>query len=333
MEGIRDGESKNLLSQKLRVSQKNNLGERFYRGMKYFVVDNWKSMVMALWIRAIVGLFTWKVIDYRRRSAYQAMENCVCIAKGAAETLIETPSLGSGQKPRQLMVLDESRTNNSAPTGAAPTKANNSAPIGAAHTGAPRTESEPDLVDLNPDAPAVAPASINKTTGAPAPTGRATVAYASTAQTRSSNANPSTDNSVRGNPFTWVRAEGRSEDHMHFNWPWRPRSNLFGQTRTDPNETTEIRRMLDLLLEKAQNQEAAVQALIQTSIEAQLANIRATVERTTPPSLHRSTNFEQRTEPERTLIQGTRLRFSPVSEHLTLPELTTILVDDPRLQI
>uniref|UniRef100_A0A1J3CL19 Respiratory burst oxidase-like protein A n=1 Tax=Noccaea caerulescens TaxID=107243 RepID=A0A1J3CL19_NOCCA len=91
MEGIRDGETKKLskmLSQKLKVSQSKNPGERFYREMKYFVVDNWKRVwVMALWIGVMAGLFAWKFMDYRKRSAYQAMGNCVCIAKGAAETL------------------------------------------------------------------------------------------------------------------------------------------------------------------------------------------------------------------------------------------------------
>ncbi|CAA7037967.1 unnamed protein product [Microthlaspi erraticum] len=139
----------------------------------------------------------------------------------------------------------------------APTGANDSAPTGAVPTGAPQTGSESDHVDLNPDA------STDPATGEPAPTGRAPGANASTARTRSGNLNPNADSSIGGNPYTWVRAEGRSNDHMHFNWPRRPRTNSFGQTRTDPNETTEIRRMLDLLLEKTQNQEAAVQALIQ----------------------------------------------------------------------
>lgn len=32
-------------------------------------------------------MFTWKFIEYRKRSAYQVMGSCVCIAKGAGETL------------------------------------------------------------------------------------------------------------------------------------------------------------------------------------------------------------------------------------------------------
>lgn len=91
IQDVRDGESKKLskmLSQNLMVSQSSNLGARFYRWMKYIVFDNWKRFwVVALWIGAMAGLFTWKFMQYRQRSAYQVMGVCVCIAKGAAETL------------------------------------------------------------------------------------------------------------------------------------------------------------------------------------------------------------------------------------------------------
>ncbi|KAL1196825.1 Respiratory burst oxidase-like protein A [Cardamine amara subsp. amara] len=91
LQPVRDGENKilsKMLSQKLKVSQSRNLGVRFYRWIKYFVFDNWKRVwVMALWIGAMAGLFTWKFMQYRKRSAYQVMGVCVCLAKGAAETL------------------------------------------------------------------------------------------------------------------------------------------------------------------------------------------------------------------------------------------------------
>lgn len=91
MEATRDGESKHLskmLSQKLKGSASRNLGEWFYRGIKYFVLDNWKRVwVMALWIGVMAGLFAWKFIEYKKRSTYQVMGLCVCVAKGAAETL------------------------------------------------------------------------------------------------------------------------------------------------------------------------------------------------------------------------------------------------------
>ncbi|KAG2333384.1 hypothetical protein Bca52824_004564 [Brassica carinata] len=88
-EAIRDSKSEEvskLISQQL--SQNRNLWERLYNGVKYFVLDNWKRVwVMALWIAVIAGLFTWKFMEYQKRSAYQVMGVCVCIAKGAGETL------------------------------------------------------------------------------------------------------------------------------------------------------------------------------------------------------------------------------------------------------
>lgn len=88
---IRDAKSKELsmlISQQLEVSKSKNLGKRLYSGVKYFVLDNWKRLwVMALWIAVMAGLFMWKFMEYRKRPAYQVMGACVCIAKGAGETL------------------------------------------------------------------------------------------------------------------------------------------------------------------------------------------------------------------------------------------------------
>ncbi|KAJ0790263.1 putative NAD(P)H oxidase (H(2)O(2)-forming) [Helianthus annuus] len=85
------GESKNLsvmLSQKLRNVTDRNIIQRGYDGFKYFLQDNWQRVwVIALWIGAMVGLFTWKYIQYKNRAAFDVMGHCVCVAKGAAETL------------------------------------------------------------------------------------------------------------------------------------------------------------------------------------------------------------------------------------------------------
>ncbi|KAJ6764328.1 putative proteinDPH OXIDASE [Salix koriyanagi] len=43
--------------------------------------------VMALWITVMASLFAYKYIQYRQREAYEVMGHCVCMAKGAAETL------------------------------------------------------------------------------------------------------------------------------------------------------------------------------------------------------------------------------------------------------
>ncbi|KAK8603976.1 hypothetical protein V6N13_096441 [Hibiscus sabdariffa] len=86
------GESRKLsqmLSQKLKPTHDSNPVRRFYRNTKYFLLDNWqRAWVMALWIAVMCGLFTYKFVEYRRREdVYKVMGNCVCFAKGAAETL------------------------------------------------------------------------------------------------------------------------------------------------------------------------------------------------------------------------------------------------------
>ncbi|KAJ0902791.1 putative NAD(P)H oxidase (H(2)O(2)-forming) [Helianthus annuus] len=85
------GESKNLsvmLSQKLRNADDRNIIQRGYDRFKYFLDDNWQRVwVLALWIGAMGGLFTWKYIQYKNRAAFDVMGHCVCVAKGGAEIL------------------------------------------------------------------------------------------------------------------------------------------------------------------------------------------------------------------------------------------------------
>ncbi|GKV45519.1 hypothetical protein SLEP1_g52590 [Rubroshorea leprosula] len=88
---VRAGESQNLstmLSQKLKPTYDQNPVRRCYRCTKYFLSDNWQRLwVMALWTVVMCGLFAYKYIQYRRRAAFVVMGHCVCMAKGAAETL------------------------------------------------------------------------------------------------------------------------------------------------------------------------------------------------------------------------------------------------------
>ncbi|KAH7578483.1 hypothetical protein JRO89_XS01G0387400 [Xanthoceras sorbifolium] len=88
---VKGGESRNLskmLSQKLKPTQFDNPLRRFCHSTKYFLLDNWQRVwVMALWIGVMAGLFAYKYVQYRRRAAYEVMGHCVCMAKGAAETL------------------------------------------------------------------------------------------------------------------------------------------------------------------------------------------------------------------------------------------------------
>ncbi|KEH35678.1 respiratory burst oxidase homolog protein D isoform X2 [Medicago truncatula] len=54
----------------------------------YFLPDSWKrNWILVLWIGVMLGLFAYKFVQYRRKAAYEVMGHCVCMAKGAAETL------------------------------------------------------------------------------------------------------------------------------------------------------------------------------------------------------------------------------------------------------
>nr|CAB3473202.1 unnamed protein product [Digitaria exilis] len=53
-----------------------------------FVHENWKRIwVLSLWGVLNISLFIFKFVQYRRRAVFEVMGYCVCIAKGAAETL------------------------------------------------------------------------------------------------------------------------------------------------------------------------------------------------------------------------------------------------------
>ncbi|XP_059642697.1 respiratory burst oxidase homolog protein C-like [Cornus florida] len=86
------GDSRNLslmLSQKLKPTLEESPLKRWYRESKYFLLDNWRRIwVMALWIGVMAALFAYKYVQYRNKyDAYEVMGHCVCMAKGAAETL------------------------------------------------------------------------------------------------------------------------------------------------------------------------------------------------------------------------------------------------------
>ncbi|KAG5067124.1 hypothetical protein AAZX31_04G185700 [Glycine max] len=85
------GDSKYLsqmLSLKLKPVDEDNPIRRWYTNTKYFLQDNWqRTWVLLLWIGVMLGLFAYKFVQYRREDAYEVMGHCVCMAKGAAETL------------------------------------------------------------------------------------------------------------------------------------------------------------------------------------------------------------------------------------------------------
>ncbi|KAK1575091.1 hypothetical protein Q3G72_002508 [Acer saccharum] len=76
-----------VLSKKHKPTQENNPLERWYKKVKYFLINPWQKVWILMWLGIVSGLFAYKFVQYRNKAAYDVMGNCVCIAKGAAETL------------------------------------------------------------------------------------------------------------------------------------------------------------------------------------------------------------------------------------------------------
>ncbi|XP_030951998.1 respiratory burst oxidase homolog protein A-like [Quercus lobata] len=76
------------LSQNLQGLRKKSKIRRWSTKFVYYLQENWRRLwVLALWICIMIGLFTWKFIQYKNRSAFHVMKYCLPTAKGAAETL------------------------------------------------------------------------------------------------------------------------------------------------------------------------------------------------------------------------------------------------------
>lgn len=60
----------------------------WYQKIKYFCSNVWQKVwILLLWVGIVLGLFVYKFAQYRNKAVYGVMGNCICIAKGAAETL------------------------------------------------------------------------------------------------------------------------------------------------------------------------------------------------------------------------------------------------------
>ncbi|PIN26486.1 NAD(P)H oxidase [Handroanthus impetiginosus] len=84
------GESTNLsqlVSERPRLTL-DYVPKRWYRKFQYFLLNNWQRVwVMALWLGVMAALFAYKYVQYKNRAIFGVMGHCVCMAKGAAETL------------------------------------------------------------------------------------------------------------------------------------------------------------------------------------------------------------------------------------------------------
>ncbi|EFH41797.1 predicted protein [Arabidopsis lyrata subsp. lyrata] len=77
-----------MISNKLKPTLDPNPLKRWYHKLRFFVLDNWQRIwVIVLWLMIMAILFIYKYIQYKNREVYEVLGHCVCLAKGAAETL------------------------------------------------------------------------------------------------------------------------------------------------------------------------------------------------------------------------------------------------------
>ncbi|XP_045819236.1 respiratory burst oxidase homolog protein A [Trifolium pratense] len=76
------------LSQNLQGLRKKSPIRRMSRRFLYYLQENWRRIwVLTLWVCIMIGLFTWKFFQYKKKDAFHVMGYCLLTAKGAAETL------------------------------------------------------------------------------------------------------------------------------------------------------------------------------------------------------------------------------------------------------
>ncbi|KAB1215407.1 hypothetical protein CJ030_MR4G025303 [Morella rubra] len=76
------------LSQNLQGLRKKGPIRRWSTKLLYYIQENWRRIwVLTLWIMIMIGLFTWKFIEYKNKNGFKVMRYCLPTAKGAAETL------------------------------------------------------------------------------------------------------------------------------------------------------------------------------------------------------------------------------------------------------
>ena len=76
------------LSQNLQGLRKRSRIRRLSTKLVYYLQENWKRIwVLTLWVAIMIGLFTWKFLQYKKKNAFHVMGYCLLTAKGAGETL------------------------------------------------------------------------------------------------------------------------------------------------------------------------------------------------------------------------------------------------------
>ncbi|XP_052210215.1 respiratory burst oxidase homolog protein A-like [Diospyros lotus] len=76
------------LSQNLQGLRNRSPIQRMRTKLAWYLEENWRRLwVLLLWVMIMAGLFIWKFLQYKQKSAFKVMGYCLLTAKGAAETL------------------------------------------------------------------------------------------------------------------------------------------------------------------------------------------------------------------------------------------------------
>ncbi|XP_072954122.1 putative respiratory burst oxidase homolog protein H [Typha angustifolia] len=78
----------NSLARTMIPKRYRNPAKKYVSKTADFILENWKRIwLVSIWLTLNIALFVWKFEQYKRRAAFEVMGYCVCVAKGAAETL------------------------------------------------------------------------------------------------------------------------------------------------------------------------------------------------------------------------------------------------------
>ncbi|CAM6105983.1 unnamed protein product [Calypogeia fissa] len=84
--GSTDNAQKDIIGQQLVPPRQKTRWKRYSKETYHYIHDHRRQIIIiALWVIANVGVFTWKFIQFHNRSSFEMLGYCLCSAKGGAE--------------------------------------------------------------------------------------------------------------------------------------------------------------------------------------------------------------------------------------------------------
>ncbi|CAM6099007.1 unnamed protein product [Calypogeia fissa] len=84
--GSTDNAQKDIIGQQLVPPRQKTRWKRYSKETYHYIHDHRRQIfIIALWVTANVGVFTWKFIQFHNRSSFEMLGYCLCSAKGGAE--------------------------------------------------------------------------------------------------------------------------------------------------------------------------------------------------------------------------------------------------------